>query len=182
MRGLLNRLYRAAFALAAAGFALIAVLVLAQIAGRLIDRASRLAGLPPPGLTVPSLAEIGSFLFLGSVFLGLAGTFRVGGHVRVTLVTRTLPPRPARALGAAVSLVAAALAAFATWSSGLQAHDSFVQGSVSYGMVPVPLWWPQTVMTLGLALFCAALLEAAWDQARGRAPAHAAAAPDRRPR
>ena len=172
MRIILDRLYQAGLTLAALSFAAIAGLVLYQIVGRLIDRVARAVGFPPPGLTVPSLAEIGAFLFVGAVFLGLAGTLRAGGHVRVTLMIRVLPPTAGRALGLAVSAAAAALAAFATWSSAAQTLDSWRFDSVSYGMVKVPLWLPQGVMTLGLALFCLALLDALAALATGRTPAH----------
>ncbi|WP_212523311.1 TRAP transporter small permease [Actibacterium sp. MT2.3-13A] len=172
MRRLLDRLYDAALALAALTFAAIAVLVLIQIAGRLIDRAARAIGAPPPGLTVPSLAEIGAFLFIGAVFLGLAGTLRAGGHVRVTLLTRAMAPGAARLLGLAVTLCAVGLAGFATWSSAVQTLDSWRFGSLSYGMVKVPLWLPQGVMTLGLALLGVALLDAMAALARGETPAH----------
>ena len=172
MRRLLDRIYEAALWLAAITFAMIAVLVLAQILGRLADRAARLLELPPPGLTIPSLAEFGTFLFTGAVFLGLAGTLQAGSHVRVKLLIRSLPEAPARWLGVAVSGVAAALAGFATWSSALQALDSFEFGSVSYGMIPIPLVIPQGAMTAGLALFCIALIDATLTQAHGGRPAH----------
>ena len=173
MRRWLDRLHAAAFGLAMLAFAGVAALVLVQIGGRLIDRGARLLGLPTAGITVPSIAEIGAFLFLGGAFLALAGTLRAGGHVRVTLLTRALPAGAARWLSAAVSAVAAGLAGFATRASALQAIDSFEFGSVSYGVVPVALWIPQAVMTLGLGLMCLALVEAAVDAAAGRTPAHA---------
>ena len=152
MRSLLDRLYAAALWLSAASFALIALLVLIQVLGRLTDRAARALGAPPPGITIPSLAEIGGFLFLGGVFLGLAGTFAAGGHVRVTLLTRSLAQGAERWLGALVAAGAAGLAAFATWSSWLQFADSLRFNSVSFGMVKVPLALPQGVMTFGLLL------------------------------
>ncbi len=179
MRRILDRLYSAALALSATGFALIALLVLAQILGRLADRAARWIGAAPPGFAIPSLAEIGAFLFVGAVCLGLAGTLAAGGHVRVTLLTRALPARAARWLGAAVAAAGAGLAAFATWSSGLQAWDSWAFGSVSYGMVRVPLWLPQGVMTLGLGLLAVALADAAATLAAGGTPRHAAAEAER---
>ena len=172
MRRFLDRLYAGALALAAATFAAIAVLVLLQVLGRLLDRAARALGAPPPGFTIPSLAEIGGFLFLGAVFLGLAGTFARGGHVRVTLLIRALPDQVGRWLAALVALGAAALAVFSTWSSFLQLRDSIAFNSVSFGMVKVPLWMPQLVMTLGLALFVVALLDAAVTLIRGGTPVH----------
>lgn len=167
MRRILDRTYEVTLWLSAITFAMIAVLVLAQILGRLADRVARMLALPPPGLTIPSLAEFGAYLFTGAVFLGLAGTLQAGGHVRVKLVIRSLPGSVARALGAGVCLSAAALAAFATRSSALQAMDSYRFGSVSYGTVAIPLAIPQAVMTAGLALFCVALLDAAVTLLRG---------------
>jgi TRAP-type C4-dicarboxylate transport system permease small subunit len=175
MRRILDRLYAGALWLAALTFGLIALLVLLQIAGRLIDRAARLIDLPPPGLTIPSLAEFGAFLFAGAVFLGLAGTLQAGGHVRVKLLIQTLPAGAARWLGVVVCAAAAALAGFATWSSGLQALDSYQFDSVSYGVIPIPLVIPQGVMTLGLALFCVALLDSMVTLARGGVPGYRAA-------
>ncbi|WP_375263288.1 TRAP transporter small permease [Palleronia sp.] len=172
MRLFLDRLYAAALILSALGFAAIAALVLFQVVGRLIDRFARLAGVSPPGLTVPSLAELGSFLFLGAVFLGLAGTFVRGGHVRVSLLTNALPAGAARVLSAVVAAIAAGLSTFATWSSWLQTADSWAFDSVSFGMLRIPLWLPQGVMTLGLALLTIALIDALVVLIRGGAPSY----------
>ncbi|WP_116086715.1 TRAP transporter small permease [Tropicimonas sp. IMCC34011] len=178
MRQTLDRLYTGALLLAAGAFASIGVLVLVQVLGRLIDRFARLLGAPPPGITVPSLAEIGGMLFLSAVFLGLAGTFVRGGHVRVALLTRALPAGVSRAVEVPVLILAIGLGLFATWSSLLQAWDSWVFDSVSFGMVRVPLWLPQGAMTLGLVLLCMALLDALVTTLRGGTPAHAAAEGD----
>lgn len=167
MRRILDRTYDTALWAAAATFAAIAVLVLAQILGRLTDRAARALDLAPPGLTIPSLAEFGAFLFVGAVFLGLAGTLQAGAHVRVKLLVRALPPNAARGLGALVCAGAAGLAAFATWSSALQVADSLRFDTVSYGTIPIPLALPQGVMTAGLAIFCVALIDACATLARG---------------
>lgn len=170
MRRLLDRVYDVALWLAAITFAMIAVLVLGQILGRLTDRVARLLELPPPGLTIPSLAEFGSFLFTGAVFLGLTGTLQAGSHVRVKLLIRSLPEAATRWLGACVCLAAAALAVFATYSSALQVVDSIRFGSVSYGVIPIPLAVPQGVMTFGLGLFAVALIDSAVTLARGGEP------------
>lgn len=172
MRAFLDRLYSWGLALASAAFACIAALVLLQILGRLIDRGARALGASAPGLTIPSLAEIGTFLFVGGVFLGMAGTLQAGGHIRVTLLTRSLPEAASRALGTLVGLCAVGLAGFATWASALQVLDSWTFDSVSYGVIPIPLWLPQSVMTLGLALFLVALIDATLTLARGGTPAY----------
>ncbi len=174
MRRILDRLYEAALWLAAASFALIAVLVLLQILGRLTDRMARLLDLSPPGLTIPSLTEMGAFLFTAAVFLGLAGTLQAGGHVRVKLLTGALPDRAARWLAVAICALGAGLTAFATWSSALQTLDSIEFSSVSYGVIAIPLAVPQAVMTAGLGLLCVALLDALVTLAAGGTPAYQA--------
>lgn len=136
-----------------------ALLVMAQIAGRLIDRFLAGLGMERLGLAIPSLAEFGGFLFVGAAFLALPATFRAGDHIRVTLLSRAIPKGVARALDAAMLGLAAIIALYGTWHCAVLALDSLRFGSVSYGVVPVPLALPQSVLTLGLALFAVSLLD-----------------------
>ncbi len=175
MRRALDRLYAFAFAVSAACLAAIAALVLAQVAGRLLDRALDLVGLPALGFAVPSLAEIGAFLFVSAVFLGMAGTLRAGGHVRVTLATQRLGPRAARVLMSVVVAIALALCVWAAWNSVAMLLDSLRYDAVSYGMVRVPLALPQGMMALGLVIFCIALADEGWALLQGRSPSFRAA-------
>lgn len=175
MRRVLDAIYAAAQGLAAACFAAIAALVLVQIAGRLLDRGLTAIGRQALGVAIPSLAEIGAFLFVAAAFLGLAGTLRAGGHVRVTLLTGRLGPRAARALSALVIAGALALALWSAWHAGAMALDAWRFNSVSYGMVRVPLALPQAAMTLGLILLCVALADELWAALRGHDPAFARA-------
>ncbi|MFP3442366.1 hypothetical protein R0K18_32005, partial [Pantoea sp. SIMBA_133] len=62
MRKTINGLYGAAEWLAMAALGVIALLVFAQVFGRVIDAVIGLFGLPPFGFLVPSLAEIAGFL------------------------------------------------------------------------------------------------------------------------
>ncbi|PIE10470.1 MAG: hypothetical protein CSA72_08140 [Rhodobacterales bacterium] len=168
MRRFLDLLYRAALILSALAIVAIALMVLTQITGRLTDRAALALGLAPPGLRVPSIAEIGGFLFTGAVMLALGPALKAGAHVRVTMLAGNLPPKAARALTLLVLIGAAALAIWAAWFSGLQAWDSWEFNSVSYGIVKVPLWLPQGAMAFGLALLAVALLDEAALEARGK--------------
>jgi len=171
MRRALDLVYAAALVASAAALVLIAVLVLLQIGGRILDRTLLAVDQPAVGFQVPSLAEIGGFLFVGAAFLALPATLKSAGHVRVTMLAQTLPPRAAHAVTVAVLAVALALAVFATWHSGLQAIDSWAFSSVSFGMVRVPLWIPQGVMTLGLGLFALALADELVTALAGGTPA-----------
>lgn len=167
MRRVLDTIYAASMVAACAAMVAIAILVMAQVLGRVIDRALVLAGGSALGLQVPSLAEIGGFLFVAATMLALPATLRAGGHVRVTLALRLGGARLQRALCVFVTVAALGLALFATVSIGTRALDSLAMGTVSFGMVRVPLWIPQGVMTLGLGLFAVALADEAWAALRG---------------
>jgi TRAP-type C4-dicarboxylate transport system permease small subunit len=87
------------------------------------------------------------------------------------MLARALPAGPGRLLTVLVLAAALALSGFAAWHAGAQALDSWRFGSVSFGVVPVPLWLPQGVMTLGLAILVLALGDELLAATRGRAPA-----------
>lgn len=171
MRKALDRLYGAAMVGACVAMVMIAVLVLIQVLGRILDRAATMVGMVPPGITVPSLAEIGGFLFVAATFLALPYTLRAGGHVRVTLLLNAGPAWFGRALTLAALAAAVGLAGFAAWHSILQALDSHQFNSLSFGIVRVPLWIPQGVMSLGLGLFFVALVDELIAALRGQDPA-----------
>lgn len=159
MRKALDLLYGAALVGACLSMIAIAVLVFVEVVGRVVDRLAMLAGVGRFGFTVPSLAEIGGFLFVAASFLALAATLRAGGHVRVTLALRAFGPRGGDAMNAIVVLAAIGLTAFALWSVWAMTWTSFLRGSVSVGLIAVPLWIPQAVMTAGIAIFAIALID-----------------------
>jgi len=170
MRRALDTLYGAAMVGACLAMIAIAALVFVQVMGRVIDRGLSLMGMPRWGIAVPSLAEIGGFLFVASATLALAYTFRAAGHVRVTLLLRLVGPAGNRVLTVVVLAIGTALALFATWHIGLRMLDAQAMGRVSYGLIRIPLWIPQAVMTAGFAIFCIALLDELLAALRG-APA-----------
>lgn len=159
MRKALNSLYQASTALAACCLVVIASLVVFQVFGRLFDGARKLFGLEPLGLQVPSLAEIAGFLLVGASFLALAGTLRNSDHIRVSILLQAVPPAFARFLNLWAVAVACALASYFTWHAGWLAFDSYSYNETSYGIIPIPLVYPQIVMTLGLMVFSISLFD-----------------------
>lgn len=159
MRKFLDSIYRGAGYMAAAAILAIFTLVSVQVLARLLDGAMRLAGLTPFGFIVPSIAEICGFLLAIASFLALAHTLTVGGHIRVGILVERLPSSIRRAVEAAAGLLAAGLAAYATVATARLASKSWAFNDVSYGFVPVPLWLPQGLMTVGLAILSVALLD-----------------------
>lgn len=179
MRRLFDGIYAAGLVGACLCMVAIAGLVGAQVGGRILDRALIWAGGTPIGLQVPSLAEIGGFLFVAAAFLALPATLRSGAHVRVTVLANLLAGPAARALSALVLAGALALAVWAAWHLGAQALDSWQFNTMSFGRVRVPLWIPQTVMTAGMVLFAVALADELIATLRGEMPAHRRAETER---
>ncbi|WP_297769219.1 TRAP transporter small permease subunit [uncultured Roseovarius sp.] len=173
LRRLLDRLYAAGFILAALALVMIALLVLVQVMGRVIDKTMLIFGQEPVGIAITSLSEFGGFLFVGSVFLALAGTLKSGGHVRVTILVHAVSPALRRLLAVIILLLALFLCTFALYSAAVQAWDSWTFNAVSFGMAKFPLWIPQCVMMLGLALLWVALTDELITVLRGRDPAFA---------
>ena len=159
MRLLVDRLYRLAVWLSALCLVLIAVLVGAQLAARLIDEALKLFGLAPFGLVILSLAEIAGYLLAAASFLALAGTLKGGAHIRVTMVLSAFGERARRWLELWAFAFASAFCAYMTWSIGKFAWDSYRFHEVSPGVIPVPLAIPQAAMALGIAVLTIALID-----------------------
>ena len=159
MRKALNSLYQASTVLAACCLVAIAGLVVFQVFGRLLDGTRKFFGAEPWGLQVPSLAEIAGFLLVGASFLALAGTLRNGDHIRVSILLQAVPSSIGRFLNVWAVALACALACYFTWHAGWLAFDSYSYNETSYGIIPIPLVYPQIVMTLGLMVFSVSLFD-----------------------
>ncbi|RMD49349.1 MAG: TRAP transporter small permease subunit [Alphaproteobacteria bacterium] len=157
MRRALDRLYAAALWLAALAILGIVAVVCAQVA---LNALARIGG-PALSFTIPSYADFAGFLLAGASFLALGPTLIAGGHIRVTLVLAHLPERLAwiaELLTLALGLVLALTAT--RFMAGL-ALESWQFGDRSPGIVPVPLWLPQSVCVLGLAILAVAFADLA---------------------
>lgn len=159
MRKVLDMLYGVTFLGACLALIALVALVSVQVGARVLDRGAVFIGMQRFGFAVPSIAEIGGFLFVASVFLALPYSIRTAGHVRVTLLLRFLSPRGDKIATVLTLVAAAGLAAFAAWSIGMQTIISYQRGSISFGIIPIPLWIPQSVMCFGLAAFLVAILD-----------------------
>ena len=175
MRAALDRLYAFSGWLAAACLAVIGLMVGAQLVGRIVDGLMRLAGVRPYGFIVEGLAEIAGYLLVASTLLALAPTLKAGIHIRVTMLLSALGERPRRILDLLAFAVAAAFSGYMTARIGLLALDSWRFHEVSHGLVPLPLAWPQAVMTLGLLVMTIAFLDELVIVARAGRPSFSTA-------
>ena len=109
--------------------------------------------------------ELASFLQVVVIFWGLAYTFRVGGHVRVDLVTAHLP-RPLRAWLRVFTLaLGIALLLVMSWVTWLSVQEVWWQERVSVVML-YPIWLPMLLIPTGLLLMALAMLAVLLRQIR----------------
>ena len=147
MRKSLEWLYLGSGILAGVFLILIAVLSLAQICGRLL------------GFAAYSFDDFAGFCMAASSFLGLAHTYRRNEHIRVALLVDLFSGGKRRLLETLCLAASTFLIGFFAWYAIDMAWTSYVINDVSQGLVPVPLWVPQSGMALGLTIMSIALLD-----------------------
>src|SRR5664280_1760580 len=145
MRRALDTLYTATLWASAFCLATIALLVGAQLAGRLLDGTLALLHLPRTDFVILSLAEISGYLLSAASFLALAGTLKAGAHIRVTMVLGMLGEHARRFAEVWAFGAATAAAGYLTWNLASFAYVSLRFHEVSTGVVRVPLAYPQAV-------------------------------------
>ncbi|RDB43051.1 TRAP transporter small permease [Halomonas sp. DQ26W] len=156
----LDRLYRLGAWGAAFCMILICTLVATQVTFRLLDAMLVLIGIRRLGLSITGVSEIASYLLVGATFLGLAYTFVHHAHIRVTLLITRLPSSTRVWFEVFCLLVALTLSLLLGYGLVGLALESRHFNDVSSGFLAIPLWIPQSVLAIGVALLCLALLEA----------------------
>ncbi|MCZ4282471.1 TRAP transporter small permease [Kiloniella laminariae] len=159
MRQILNKLYQASGWAAAFFLLAICITVIAQVLLNLIDRLSTAITGEAIGLTIPSYGDFTGFFLAASSFLALAYTLRDGSHIRVSLLLQNLPQNLRRVIEIWCLVVAATMALFCTYYTGLLVHEAFTYNDLSTGMIAVPIWLPMTPMLVGLGILAIALLD-----------------------
>jgi len=103
MRKILDNIYTGAGVLAGVCIVLITVMILTQIVGRWF------------GVIIPSTEDFSGYLLAAASFLALAYTFRLGGHIRITLLIHLLPSSLQRKLLYVVLSIFALIAGFGAY-------------------------------------------------------------------
>ncbi len=158
MRNFLDKLYVGAGMLAGLFIVLITLMILAQIIGRWF------------GLIIPSTEDFAGFFLAATTFLALAYTFRMGGHIRVTILVHLLKG-PLQRISLLLALgVFSAMIAYGAYYTAAFAYESWSFHELSQGYIPVPLWIPQLSMAIGLLIFLVALVDDLIVVAAGNTP------------
>ena len=95
--------------------------------------------------------ELNTFLFAWLIFLGMAYGARVGAHIGVDALVKTLGPRAARAT-AMLACTLCMLYAAILFLGGWQYVAKMVEIGIEAQDLPIPQWVPRLVLPLGFAL------------------------------
>ena len=147
MRRLLDGLYSAAAAVAAAFMVGLLIMVLLSIAGRQL------------GFHLPGTDAYAGYLMAGSGFLALAHTLKRGEHIRVTLLLHHLSGRARRAMELWALGAGTLLALLFAWYSVRLAWQSHLFNDISTSNDATPLWLPQLGMALGAVVMALACMD-----------------------
>ncbi len=158
MRRSLDYLFKFSAGLAAIFLVAIALLILASSLGRFF------------GIAVHDANELAGFSLAAGTFLALGPALRAGTHIRVLIVLSHLKGGVRRVIETITLALASFLGGYFAYWMAVLAQESFSYGDTSPGVLAFPLWIPQAAMTLGLAVFTIAMLEALFDVARGQQP------------
>ena len=147
LRKLLDSLYLGSGVLAAVFLCGIGVLMLAQIIGREM------------GVQVRGADDLTAWFCAASAFLPLAHTFKRGELVRVGLLLEHLRPA-ARRYAELFSLATATLfVGYMAWSVTRFVYQSYAINDVAQGMLPLPMWIPQSSFAAGVIVLFIAIVD-----------------------
>ncbi|SMY08154.1 TRAP transporter small permease subunit [Flavimaricola marinus] len=109
------------------------------------------------GWSQPWAVEFSGYSLLAVFFAGSGWALRQGAHIRVTLVTQSLPPRGAWALDVLASFGALIVTCYASYALIRYALRSAELGSVSTYLSQTPLALPQGLLAASFVLLALAL-------------------------
>ena len=110
------------------------------------------------GGTTGVTGEFVAFGFASLVFLGLAHSLDSGSLIRIDILLSRLPARPKRAVNLVLLAASLAIILYVAWYVFLALNQYAARGMMSSPSGIVPLWIPQTVVLVGIGLFCLQLV------------------------
>jgi C4-dicarboxylate transporter DctQ subunit len=111
--------------------------------------------------------ELNTVLFAWLIFLGMSYGVRVGAHIGIDALVRSLGPRAARVVAVVAALLCLAYSLILVVGGWSYLQKMYVIG-ISMQDLPVPQWVPRIVLPLGFALLAFRFVEVLVDAFRGR--------------
>lgn len=102
--------------------------------------------------------EYSGYLYLASIFLGLAYTFNEKAHIRINIITSRLNEKTNRVIDIISGTITIAVLFFALYRTILFTYDSYDLEMLSEAVSETPLYLTQLVMPIGIFLFILSVL------------------------
>jgi TRAP-type C4-dicarboxylate transport system permease small subunit len=102
--------------------------------------------------------EYSGYLYLASIFLGLAYTFKEGGHIRINIITSRLSKKANNIFDILAAIITIAILGFVLYRTILFTYDSYELEMLSEAVSETPLYLTQLVMPIGTSLFILAVV------------------------
>ena len=123
--------------------------------------------------------DVVSWLCAAAAFFAMAHAFKHGDFVRVTLLFEKLGASAQRRLElVCLSIATVAVGYLAYWANRFT-YDSYVFGDMAQGLLPIPIWIPQSSFAIGALLLFVAVLDELLIVARGGRPSYVVAVEER---
>ncbi|MCL4768528.1 MAG: TRAP transporter small permease [Hyphomicrobiaceae bacterium] len=148
MRVVLRGIYTGGAVLACVFLASIAVLVVLQVATRML------------GIHIRGLLDYATYAMVASVFLGIAHTLSLDAHIRVRLLLDVLPARARSGAEIICLLIGSSIMVYFSYYAAVLTYESWQFNFRAMGSAATPLWIPQLGMTVGAALGALAFVDA----------------------
>jgi len=107
---------------------------------------------------LPAIDEIGGYLLVAIIFLGLAYSWREKAHIRIQFVVNRLPARVRTRLRLITLFIALAFVPFLIKATYELIAYSHKQGRMSSFSLRIPLEWPEIPMLIGVVLLFLAIV------------------------
>jgi TRAP-type C4-dicarboxylate transport system permease small subunit len=167
LRGFLDASYLAAGGLAALMVLAVAVLMIGQSVLREFHVATG------------AVNDVVAWCCAAAAFLAMAHAFKHGDFVRVTLTMEHLAPAWQRRFELFALAIGTAATAYLAWWACRFTYESWEFNDLAQGLLPLPLWIPQSSFAVGSVLLFVAVLDELVIVLRGGRPSYVVAVEQR---
>jgi TRAP-type C4-dicarboxylate transport system permease small subunit len=167
MRRWLDRLYYAAGAIGAGFVLILGILMIGQSVLREF------------GVRTGAVNDVVAWCCAAASFFAMAHAFKHGDFVRVTLLLDKVPAGARRVLELVSLSIGTVAVGYLTWWAWRFTYESWAFEELAQGLLPIPIWIPQSSFALGSLLLLIAVVDELILVIRGARPTYVTAVEER---